>query len=160
MENRAKKLKKAILAIAVTAAISILARPFVAVPEMEKRQSVDIVDKRVGGSLERAKDRIRAMRFVPVVVSAYNPVVAQTDSTPEITASNKRVRGGMVALSRDLEKEYGFTFGDTVVIEGHGSFAFEDRMSKRWSRRVDILMFSREAAREFGVQHSFLVVSD
>ena len=66
----------------------------------------------------------------------------------------------MVALSRDLEKEYGFTFGDTVVIEGHGSFVFEDRMDKRWSRRVDILMFSREAAIQFGVQYSFLVVSD
>ena len=64
-----------------------------------------------------------------------------------------------MALSRDLEKEFGFKFGDTVVIEDHGSFVFEDRMNKRWTRRVDILMFSWEDARKFGAQRSFLVVS-
>jgi 3D (Asp-Asp-Asp) domain-containing protein len=94
-----------------------------------------------------------------VVITAYNPVVTQTDSTPTITASNKRVRPGIVALSRDLEEEFGFKFGDTVVIEDHGFFVFEDRMNKRWTRRVDILMISREAARKFGNQRSFLVVN-
>lgn len=199
MVNKLKKLKNAMLAIVVSAAVSIPCWLLVVVPEVDKgrsvdvgnmsyteetilsqvqlnrlreevaensriitelQQGVDMLDKWDDEALERAKDRMRTMRFVPVVVSAYNPVADQTDNTPEITASNKRVRDGMVALSRDLEKEYGFTFGDTVVIEGHGSFVFEDRMDKRWSRRVDILMFSREAAIQFGVQYSFLVVSD
>jgi len=126
----------------------------------ELQRGVDILDKRVNEALERARHRMRALRLVPVVVTAYNPVASQTDSTPEITASNKRVRPGIVALSRDLEKELGFKFGDTVVIQGHGSFVFEDRMNKRWTRRVDILMFSRKATKEFGVQSSHLMVSD
>jgi 3D (Asp-Asp-Asp) domain-containing protein len=97
-------------------------------------------------------------RFIPVAITAYNPISKQTDSTPEITASNKLVSEGMIALSRDLEEEFEFIFGDTVVIEGFGRFNFEDRMSKRWTRRVDILMLSNEAAKRFGVQHSFLVM--
>jgi 3D (Asp-Asp-Asp) domain-containing protein len=125
----------------------------------ELQQSVDILDKRVKEALTRARYR-KTVRLVPVFVTAYNPIVAQTDSTPQITASNKRVKSGMVALSRDLEEEFGFQFGDTVVIEGIGRFVFEDRMNKRWTRRVDILMLSIKAAGEFGVQNSFLVVSD
>jgi len=125
----------------------------------ELHKSVDILDKSIAETLERAEYRVRNIWFVPVVITAYNPVVTQTDSTPTITASNKRVRPGIVALSRDLEEEFCFKFGDTVVIEDHGSFVFEDRMNKRWTRRVDILMISRAAARKFGVQRSFLVVN-
>jgi len=177
---------KATLALVVACAVSISCWVHVAMPKREKipmddqsrvefvdvegasensriiaelQKSVDILDKSVAEALERAEYRVRNIRFVPVVVTAYNPVVAQTDSTPTITASNKRVRPGIVALSRDLEKEFGFKFGDTVVIEDHGSFVFEDRMNKRWTRRVDILMFSWEDARKFGAQRSFLVVS-
>ncbi len=179
--------RKTMLAIVVAAAISIPCWLLVVVPAMEKmhnenrsqrdfagtegvsedsqiigelHHSVDILDKRVDEALEQAEYRMKNIRLVPVVVTAYNPVASQTDSTPKITASNKRVRLGIVALSRDLEKEFGFKFGDTVVIEGHGFFVFEDRMNKRWRRRVDILMFSMEAAREFGVQSSHLMVSD
>ena len=125
----------------------------------ELQQSVDILDKRVNEALTRARYR-RTVRLVPVFVTAYNPIVTETDSTPQITASNKRVTPGIVALSRDLEEEFGFQFGDTVVIEGIGRFVFEDRMNKRWTRRVDILMLSIKAAGKFGVQNSFLVVSD
>jgi len=123
-------------------------------------KSVDILDKEVDEVLEKVKHSYRTVRLVPVVITAYNPVSAQTDSTPKITASNKQVKAGMVALSRDIEEEFGFKFGDTVVIEGLGRFTFEDRMNKRWTRRVDILMFSNEAAKRFGVQHSFLVMKD
>jgi 3D (Asp-Asp-Asp) domain-containing protein len=125
----------------------------------ELQQSVEILERRVDDALERAEYSVRNMRFVPVVVTAYNPISAQTDSTPHITASNKYVRSGIVALSRDLEEEFGFTFGDTVVLNGIGSFVFEDRMHKRWRRRVDILIFSPEKARKFGCQHSYLMIS-
>jgi 3D (Asp-Asp-Asp) domain-containing protein len=125
----------------------------------ELQQGVDILDKTVNEALTRVRYR-RTVRLVPVFVTAYNPTVTQTDSTPQITASNKRVKPGIVGLSRDLEEEFGFQFGDTVVIEGIGRFVFEDRMNKRWTRRVDILMLSIKAAKEFGVQNSFLVVSD
>lgn len=98
------------------------------------------------------------LRLIPVVVTAYNPEASQTDKTPTITASNKKVKEGMIALSRDIEKKYGFKFGDDVFLLGLGRFIFEDRMNKRWTNRVDILMFSEKKAKSFGLQSSFLVV--
>jgi 3D (Asp-Asp-Asp) domain-containing protein len=99
-----------------------------------------------------------SLQLVPVVATAYNPVPSQTSETPTITASNKKVREGMIALSRDLEEKYNFVFGDEVYLLGLGKFVFEDRMNKRWKNRVDILMFSEKRAREFGVQSSFMLV--
>ena len=68
------------------------------------------------------------------------------------TASGRRVRPGVVALSRDLEQALGVTFGERVVVEGVGTFVFEDRVSARLRRRVDIFMPSTQAARRFGVK--------
>ena len=124
----------------------------------ELQRGVEKLERSLDEALEQAHFLERTLLLVPVVVTAYNPLESQTDSTLHLTASNKPVRPGIVALSRDLEKELGFKFGDTVVIQGHGSFVFEYRMHKRWRRRVDILMFSREDAREFGRQHSYLIV--
>lgn len=98
------------------------------------------------------------IRAIPVKVTAYNPVRSQTDSSPLITASNKRVRVGMIALSRDLEREFGFRFGDTVYLNGLGRFVFEDRMHRRKRRHVDILMLNPVDARRFGVKSSYLYV--
>jgi len=103
------------------------------------------------------EDGVR-VRTVPVKVTAYNPVRSQPDGSPLITASNKRVRVGMVALSRDLEREFGFRFGDTVYLYGFGRFVFEDRMHRRKRRHVDILMLNPVEARRFGVKSSYLYV--
>jgi len=65
---------------------------------------------------------------------------------------------GMVALSRDLEGEFDFRFGDTVYLYGLGRFVFEDRMHRRKRRHVDILMLNPVAARKFGVKSSYLFV--
>lgn len=96
--------------------------------------------------------------LVPVTVTAYNPVPNQTDDTPHITASNKTVDEGMAALSRDLEKQFGFKFGDQIKLLGIGEYQFEDRMHRRWKRKVDILMFSKAQAKEFGKKKAQLVV--
>ena len=98
------------------------------------------------------------IRAIPVKVTAYNPVRSQTDSSPLITASNKRVRLGMVALSRDLEREFGLMFGDTIYLDGIGRFVFEDRMHRRKRRQADILMFNPIEARKFGVKNSYLFI--
>jgi 3D (Asp-Asp-Asp) domain-containing protein len=105
-----------------------------------------------------AQEVVVKIRAIPIRVTAYNPVRSQTDSSPLITASNKRVRVGMVALSRDLEREFGFTFGDTVYLYGFGRFVFEDRMHRRKRKHVDILMFNPVEARKFGVKSSYLFV--
>jgi 3D (Asp-Asp-Asp) domain-containing protein len=123
----------------------------------ELQRGIELLEKNVDQALEQKYYPGSPVMYIPVVVTAYDPIESQTDSTPHLTASNKLVRPGIVALSRDLEEEFGFTFGDTVVIQGIGFFVFEDRMHKRWARRVDILMPSRKAAKEFGVKHSFLV---
>src|SRR5262245_56278041 len=54
------------------------------------------------------------------------------------TASGRRVRPGIVALSRDVEQALGVTFGERVIVEGLGMFVFEDRVSARLRSRVDI----------------------
>jgi len=82
-------------------------------------------------------------------VTFYTPSSDETDSTPYITASGARVRPGICAISRDLEK-VGFTFGKTIYVEGLGSFEIQDRMHKRWKNRIDVLVMSKRQARRFG----------
>jgi 3D (Asp-Asp-Asp) domain-containing protein len=93
---------------------------------------------------------------IDVQVTAYTPTKDQCDDTPFITASNQRVRDGIIALSRDLEEDFGLEFGDTVVLEEIGVFEFQDRMHPRWERKVDIFMWERREALEFGVQETRL----
>ncbi len=85
--------------------------------------------------LVAAEDAMR-IRAIPVKVTADNPAGSQTDRSPFVTASNKLVRDGMIALSRDLEREFGVRFGDTVYPRGLGRFIFEDRMHRRKRRHV------------------------
>ena len=91
-----------------------------------------------------------AMPITPVfktyaVITAYNPVPAQTDSTPDITASGQKVREGIVACPRWLK------FGTIVEIDGK-LYECQDRMNPRYwyKNHFDILMFDYQQAREFG----------
>jgi 3D (Asp-Asp-Asp) domain-containing protein len=96
---------------------------------------------------------------IEVKVTAYSPTIDQCDDTPFITASNQRVRDGIVALSRDLEKEFKFKFGDLVTLDGIGVFEFQDRMHPRWERKVDVFMWKRQDALEFGVVDTKLILA-
>jgi len=84
-------------------------------------------------------------RVVRAVVTAYNPVPEQTDSTPHITASGERVREGIVACPVWLE------FGTIIEIDGK-LYECQDRMHpKYWyQNRFDILMWDYWEARRFG----------
>ena len=93
---------------------------------------------------------LSANKNILVSVTAYTPVWNQCDSTPFITASNRRVREGIVALSRDLEKKFNLKWGDKVRLRGLGVFEFQDRMHRRWKRKVDIFMWNKKKALEFG----------
>jgi len=88
---------------------------------------------------------------LPVTVTAYT-------QQRHATASGHRVCWGVVALSRDLEHALGAEFGDRLVLEGIGTFVFEDRTAARWRRRVDIFMASQKAARQFGVKATYVRV--
>lgn len=86
---------------------------------------------------------------VVVVATIYHAVEGQTDSTPFITASGKHINpsdpGGhkWIAVSRDLEP-MGYTFGAKVQVTGAGKmdgvYTVEDRMNKRWTKRIDFLV--------------------
>ena len=85
-----------------------------------------------------------------VTVTIYHADPKQTDNTPFITASNQVIDSinpaghRWIAVSRDLEP-LGFTFGACVYIEGiseelDGEWEVQDRMNKRWKKRIDLLV--------------------
>ena len=94
--------------------------------------------------------------WMRLLATGYSSSVRETDDTPFITASNTRTRPGVVALSRDILRRYNgqapFTFGDAIHISGIGDFVIEDSMNRRWRKRLDIWLPSREAAADFGIR--------
>jgi len=95
---------------------------------------------------------------LPVKMTAYSARVCETDSTPNITASNKRVKVGYIALSRDIEKDFRLRFGDKIYVKGVGVFEFQDRMHRRKKRQVDIFMHSTKRALKFGVKKGLILI--
>lgn len=109
--------------------------------------AISLLEKSFGRPVQ-----LENVRNTPVTLTAYSSTPDQCDSTPHITASNKPVRHGIIAVSDDIMKELGITFGERVLIPGHGVFEVQDKMNPRWRRRVDIWHDDREAAKLFGIQ--------
>ena len=99
----------------------------------------------------QAKVVMGASYVMTVTVTAYSPSVDETDSTPYTTAPNKRVRDGICALSRDIEKRFDLKFGDMIYLEGIGTCEFQDRLNKRIRKTVDLFFWWKLAAFKFGV---------
>jgi len=57
------------------------------------------------------------------------------------------VVGRTVAVSHDLKH----LLGKTVYVEGYGVRRVNDLMARRWERRIDVLVGSKEEARQRGV---------
>lgn len=85
--------------------------------------------------------------WITAEFSAYNNVESQCDSSPDTTASNKKIKGGekWVAVN-------GYEFGTKIEIEGMGIYTVEDRMNRRYGiNNIDILFHKdTEKALEFG----------
>jgi len=94
----------------------------------------------------------------PLVFTAYNALVGQTDDTPNITASNKEIFPGVLALSRELITRYGhggnIKYGDKVWVVV--PMQVEDTMNKRWRGRGDVFMLDYDKARQFGRRSGIL----
>lgn len=83
-----------------------------------------------------------------VTLTTYSIHVAQTDSTPLLTASgyeinpNNPKKHRIVAISRDLKRK--FKFGEKVEIRNagkyNGIYTVRDLMHPRWKKKVDILI--------------------
>ena len=97
--------------------------------------------------------QLKRMKQVNLTVTAYSPRKEETDATPHITAFQRPVKTGIIAISRDLERLYGWKQGDIIELEGLGRFEVGDRMNRRWTKRVDIFHWFAYDAREFGVKN-------
>jgi 3D (Asp-Asp-Asp) domain-containing protein len=89
-----------------------------------------------------------------VVITAYSSTLDQTDSTPFITASNTRVRDGVVASNF-------LAFGTKIKIPalfGDKEFTVEDRMAKKHSDKIDIWFPERGQAKKFGIKEADVVI--
>lgn len=88
----------------------------------------------------------------PVAFTAYNALEWQTDDTPTITASNKKVHRGLIALSREQLRYYGhggeIAWGDTVLAVM--PMVVEDTMNKKLSNWADVFMHGLPEAIAFG----------
>lgn len=89
-----------------------------------------------------------------VTVTAYSPTEEECDEDPYITAYQKPVKEGTIAISRDLEEELGWAIGDKVYLTGLGVFEVWDRMHPRWRKKVDIFFHDTEKAVSFGVKQA------
>jgi 3D (Asp-Asp-Asp) domain-containing protein len=84
-----------------------------------------------------------------VTATIYHADPKQCNADYLTTASLKTINSQSpgshrwIAVSRDLE-EYGFVFGAKVCVEGagdmDGEWTVEDRMNKRWVKRIDFLV--------------------
>jgi len=88
-----------------------------------------------------------------MTITSYRSVPNQTDNTPFITASNKRVHQAGVALSRELLHRWGgpAKYGDVVYIEGYGFKVVNDCMNRRHKKRVDMWVKTHEEEKAVGV---------
>lgn len=96
-----------------------------------------------------------------VVLTAYSPEEAQTDSSPHITASGDSVRFGGIALSRDFLKAHNvngkIAYGDSVIVIVTMKLQVNDTMNKRYINRADMFFPETQHARYFGVHAARIV---
>jgi 3D (Asp-Asp-Asp) domain-containing protein len=92
------------------------------------------------------------MSIVSVTAYHYCP------GSKGITSSGQRVKRGILAVSRDLERNLDLEFGDRLLLHGLGVYEFQDRMASRWTKKVDIYLDSQQKARRFGVKRYVVLV--
>ncbi|BBD06925.1 3D domain-containing protein [Desulfovibrio ferrophilus] len=119
--------------------------------EAELRSRGDISDLFTRFIVSNRKKILDLQRTRSLTVTAYSPRLQETDSTPHVTASNKPVRQGIVAVSRDLF-DSGWVFGKKVYIKNFGIFTIDDLMAESKRNHIDIFMFDTQAALSFGKQ--------
>ena len=94
----------------------------------------------------RVNEMIETITPEIVTLTTYKANEAETDSTPNITASGFKItnpkKHRIIAVSRDLKKKY--KFGQKIRIVGAGKYSgtyrVHDVMNKRYKKRIDILI--------------------
>lgn len=79
-----------------------------------------------------------------ITVTSYNNHENQTDETPNITATSRPVREGMVAVSRDFIVNNWVKYGDLIYIDCFDKwYVVEDTMNPRFEKRLDVFLFDK-----------------
>lgn len=107
--------------------------------------------------IEKLSRHYQPIYITYVTITAYTPSVNECDSDPQHTAIMTKPKPGTIAISRDL-LEAGWTFGKRVWIKNHGVFVINDLMNKRYKNRIDIVMFDKNQAIQFGKRESIAVL--
>ena len=118
--------------------------------QMQEQTGKPINDEQITDSIQVEIDSLKKVnnsgRFIThVTLTTYNPVEAQCDSDPLVTADgtkidlNKLKKGKIkyCAVSRDLL--WCLPYGSVLEIEGHGMYIVKDTMNERFNHCIDIL---------------------
>ena len=77
------------------------------------------------------------------------------NSPNNITATGKYVSTKYIAVSRDVEKLFPLHSKIVLTCGVNKIYAtVEDRMSKRWKKRVDIFLTTKKACKKWGVKRN------
>lgn len=105
------------------------------------------------GALPASEER-EPTRTLVVPATAYTSDPWETDNTPFVTASGTTVRHGVLAanfLPIGTRVRIPEVYGDEI-------FIVEDRMNRRYHKRIDIWMEEKQEARTFGIQDVMIEV--
>lgn len=94
-----------------------------------------------------------------ITVTSYNNHENQTDDTPNITATSRPVREGMVAVSRDFIVNNWVKYGDLIYIDCFNKwYVVEDTMNPRFEKRLDIFLFDKAESLKINKKCSIEIV--
>lgn len=97
--------------------------------------------------------------FKDIIITSYNNDPSQTDDSPNVTATNRGVREGVVAVSYDFINKGLIRYGDLLYIDCFGKwYLVEDTMNKRFTRRVDIFLFDKEKSNKINKKCNIKVI--
>lgn len=97
--------------------------------------------------------------FKDIIITSYNNDPAQTDDSPNVTATNRGVREGIVAVSYDFINKGLIRYGDLLYIDCFGKwYLVEDTMNKRFIKRVDIFLFDKKESSKINKKCNIKVI--
>ena len=85
-----------------------------------------------------------------VTVTAYRPIEAQTDSSPNWTSIETPAVMGICAASRDLLRSGELKYGDVVSVPQLGVYKVMDTMNIRHKKHIDVLVYTKAQERIVG----------
>lgn len=92
-----------------------------------------------------------------VTVTAYRPIKAQTDSSPNWTSVGTPAIMGICAASRDLLESGQLNYGDIVSVPKLGVYKVMDTMNARHKKHIDILVYTKAQERIVGWRKQVLI---